>query len=188
MEGSPMAGSQGERVFLERVTSLTEAATAAANAATQALSSMTSKASTGLESATRILKSPDVFTGEDPMVFQTWKVQFSSWLSFGDQRYQEVLDKVEALKDDPIDSSAFTTEEKELSAKLYRLYTVLATYLKGRCFNMVKAGMKAKNGFWLWRQFYKEFLPSTRQRSLALAEALATYPTLERTKAVWNAF
>ena len=37
MEGSLVAGSQGERVFLERVTSLTEAATAAANAATQAL-------------------------------------------------------------------------------------------------------------------------------------------------------
>ncbi len=80
MEGSPVAaGSQGERVFLERVTSLTEAATAAANAAAQALSSMQSRASTGLESATRILKAPDVFTGEDPMVFQTWKFQFSSW-------------------------------------------------------------------------------------------------------------
>jgi len=87
-EGSPVAaGSQGERVFLERVTSLTEAAIAAANAATQALSSMQSRASTGLESATRILKAPDVFTGEDPMVFQTWKFQFSSWLSFGDQRF-----------------------------------------------------------------------------------------------------
>ena len=94
MEGSPMAGgSQGERVFLERVTSLTEAATAAANAATQALSSMSTRASTGLESATRILKAPDVFTGEDPMVFQTWKFQFSSWLSFGDQRFQDVLEK-----------------------------------------------------------------------------------------------
>ena len=143
--GSPVAsGSQGERVFLERVTSLTEAATAAANAAAQALSSMQSRSSTGLESATRILKSPDVFTGEDPMVFQTWKFQFSSWLSFGDQRFQEVLEKVEALRDDPADTSSFTTEEKELSTKLY---TVLATYLKGRCFNMVKAGMKAKNGF-----------------------------------------
>ena len=128
-EGSPVAaGSQGERVFLERVTSLTEAATAAANAAAQALSSMQSRSSTGLESATRILKSPDVFTGEDPMVFQTWKFQFSSWLSFGDQRFQEVLEKVEALRDDPADTSSFTTEEKELSTKLY---TVLATYLKG---------------------------------------------------------
>jgi len=72
MEGSPVAaGSQGGRAFLERVTSLAEAATAAANAATQALSSMQSRASTGLESATRILKAPNVFTGEDPMVFQT---------------------------------------------------------------------------------------------------------------------
>ena len=178
--GSPVAsGSQGERVFLERVTSLTEAATAAANAAAQALSSMQSRSSTGLESATRILKSPDVFTGEDPMVFQTWKFQFSSWLSFGDQRFQEVLEKVEALRDDPADTSSFTTEEKELSTKLY---TVLATYLKGRCFNMVKAGMKAKNGFLLWRQLHKEFLPSTRQRTLALAQALSAYPTFPKEK------
>ena len=180
MEGSPVAaGSQGERVFLEKVTSLTEAATAAANAATQALSSMSSRASTGLESATRILKAPDVFSGEDPMVFQTWNFQFSSWLSFGDQRFQEVLEKVEALRDDPADTSTFTTEEKELSTKLY---TVLATYLKGRCFNMVKAGMKTKNGFLLWRQLHKEFLPSTRQRSLALAQALSAYPTFPKEK------
>ena len=161
------------------MTSLTEAATAAANAAAQALSSMQSRSSTGLESATRILKSPDVFTGEDPMVFQTWKFQFSSWLSFGDQRFQEVLEKVEALRDDPADTSSFTTEEKELSTKLY---TVLATYLKGRCFNMVKAGMKAKNGFLLWRQLHKEFLPSTRQRTLALAQALSAYPTFPKEK------
>ena len=180
MEGSPVAGgSQGERVFLERVTSLTEAATAAANAATQALSSMSTRASTGLESATRILKAPNVFTGEDPMVFQTWKFQFLSWLSFGDQRFQDVLEKVEALKDDPADPSAFTTEEKELGTKLY---TVLATYLKGRCFNMVKAGMRAKNGFLLWRQLHREFLPSTRQRSLALAQALSAYPLFPKEK------
>ena len=82
-----------------------EAATAAANAATQALSSMSTRASTGLESAARILKAPDVFTGEDPMIFQTWKFQVSSWLSFGDQRFQEVSEKVEALKDDPADTS-----------------------------------------------------------------------------------
>ena len=76
-------------------------------------------------------------------------------------------------------TSSFTTEEKELSTKLY---TVLATYLKGRCFNMVKAGMKAKNGFLLWRQLHKEFLPSTRQRTLALAQALSAYPTCPKEK------
>lgn len=136
MEGSPVAGGrQGERVFLERATSLTGAATAAATAATQALSSMSTGASTGMESATRVLKAPDVFTGEDPMIFQTWKFQFSSRVSCGDQRSREVLEKVQALKDYPADTSTFTTEEKELSTKLY---AVVATYLKGRCFNMVK--------------------------------------------------
>lgn len=36
-----------------------------------------SRASSGLESAIRILKAPDVFTGEDPMIFQTWKLEVS---------------------------------------------------------------------------------------------------------------
>lgn len=180
---SPVAGgSQGERVFLERATSLTVADTAPANAATQALSSMSARA-TGSESATRILKGRGVFTGEDPMLFQTWKFQVSSWLSFGDQRFQEVLEKVEALKDDPADTSTFTTEEKELSAKLY---TVLATHLKGQCFNTVKAGMKAKNEFWPWRQLHRQFLPSTRQRSLAFAQALSAY-LLFLKETAWNA-
>ena len=40
--------------------------------------------------------------------------------------------------------------------------------------------MKAKNGFLLWHQLHKEFLPSTRQRSLALAPALATYPSFRK--------
>ncbi len=71
---TPVSGNQGEAVFLEKVTILTGAATAAANAATQALSSMSSRASRGLESTTRILKAPDAFTGEDPMLFQIWKL------------------------------------------------------------------------------------------------------------------
>ncbi len=100
-------------------------------------------------------------------------------MSFGDQRFQEVLDKVETLKDDTIDISAFTTEEKELSTKLD---TVFSTYLKGRCFNMVKSGMKAMNGFLLWRQLHNEFLPCPRQRSLALAQALAAYPRFVKEK------
>ena len=40
---------------------------------------------------------------------------------------------------------------------------------------MVKAGMNAQNGFLLWRQLNQEFLPATRQRSLALAQALFAY-------------
>lgn len=171
-------GSQGERLFLERVTSLTEAATAAANAATQAPSSMSSRAAGGVESATRILKAPDVFAGEDPMLSQTWKFQLSSRLPFDDQRFHEVVDKGKT-EEDPIDVSAFTTEEKELSTKLY---TVLSTYLKGRCLNIVKSGMKAKNEFLRWRQLDKEFLPSTRQRSSALAHTLASYPTFAKEK------
>ena len=42
--------------------------------------------------------------------------------------------------------------------------------------------MKAKNGFLLWRQLHKEFLPSTRQRTLALAQALSAYPTFPKEK------
>ena len=41
---------------------------------------------------------------------------------------------------------------------------------------MVRANANEKDGFRLWYQLCREFLPSTRQRSLALAQALSQYP------------
>ena len=68
-----------------RMTSMVEAATRAAAAAERALerSSTSTGSNEGLSAPSRALKAPDVFSGEDAMLFQQWKYKFTSWLCFG---------------------------------------------------------------------------------------------------------
>ena len=39
----------------------------------------TQTANAGLESGTKILKTPDVYNGDEPIQFHAWKMQFESW-------------------------------------------------------------------------------------------------------------
>ena len=82
-----MKGEQTmQEAVLQRVASMAEAATRAAIAAEEALKRSTSSSSgatnphEGLSAASRILKPPDTCNGEDIMLFQQWKRQFTSWL------------------------------------------------------------------------------------------------------------
>jgi len=91
--------SQMQEAFLQRMTSMAEAATRAAMAAEKALEKASSSGGAssieGLQAASRILKPPDTYNGEDVMLFQQWKHQFTSWLCFGDGRYSDVLPVLE---------------------------------------------------------------------------------------------
>ena len=61
-----------------------------------------------------------------------------------------------------------------------KLYAVLTSYLKGKCAPMVRAEAQTKDGFKFWHNLNQEFMPSTRQRSLALAQALGSYPAFSK--------
>ena len=164
---------------LQRMASMAEAATRAAMAAEEALKRTTAASSSsggtnpheGLSAASRILKPPDTFNGEDIMLFQQWKHQFTSWLCFGDNRYAEALDLVEK-KDTAPAWSSYNEDERSMAQKLY---AVLTSYMRGKCAHMVRAESKVKDGFKLWFNLNHEFMPSTRQRRLALAQALGSY-------------
>ena len=41
-----------------------------------------------------MLKKSELFSGEDPRSFQSWKFGFCSWLSFGDSRFQKAFEEV----------------------------------------------------------------------------------------------
>ena len=110
------------------------------------------------------------------MSFSAWKFQFVSWLTFGEQKFQKILEDLEKSKDDP---DLFTDEETQLSP---RLLSILTSYLKGKCLNLVRSRMGQRNGFQLWRDRHREFLPNTRQRSLTLAQTLAAYPCFSSSK------
>ena len=180
--GSAIGASENE--FLERLLQMTNAATSAARAAEQAVQRMSGGSSrsdalqAGLTTASRILKNPETYSGDDPMSFSAWKFQFVSWLTFGEQKFQKILEDLEKSKDDP-DPDLFTDEETQLSS---RLFSILTSYLKGKCLNLVRSRMGQRNGFQLWRDLHREFLPNTRQRSLTLAQTLAAYPCFSSSK------
>ena len=170
-----------QTAFLQRMTSMAEAASRAAAAAERALeraSSGAPGANEGLSAVSRILKSPDVFSGDDPMIFQQWKQQFTSWLSFGDARYVETLENLEKKSEAPA-LTAYNANERDMSQKLF---AVLTSYLRGRCAHLVRAETKSKDGFKLWHTLVHECMPNTRQRALALAQALSAYPVFGKDK------
>ena len=183
----------GEQAFLQQMSMLAAAATNAANAAEKAIGLMSSQSATassssgaglsgegGLQAASRILKNPEVYNGDDPMAFAGWKFAFCSRLSFGDPRYQRCSDNLEKLAaGDPI--PAYSDVEAELSVTLF---AILTSYLKGRCVGLVKSMAKQKDGFKLWRALIQEFEPSSRQRSLAIAQSLSNYPAFTNSKTI----
>ena len=160
--------------ILQQMSQLASAATSAAQAATeatQAFAKASGSTAQGLESATKILKSPDTFTGDDPLLFSSWNLQFESWLSFGDARSTDLLMKTEQGSEP--DHTVYTPEQTALANKFF---AVLSSYLRGRCMQLVRANQQHKDGFKLWFQMCRAFLPATRQRSLAIAQTLGQYP------------
>ena len=178
------ASAMEAEAMAQRLAALTEAATRAAMSAEQMMTKMqsmsggSSGASEGLSAASRILKPPDTFSGDDPMAFASWRFQFTSWLTFGDSRYTTLMERVEALTAPPA-ISTYDDGQKDLA---HKLYAVLTSYLRGRSSHIIKAFAKSRDGFAIWFQLMKEFEPTSRQRSLALAQALASYPVFSKDK------
>ena len=171
--------SELQESFRRRMTSMVEAATRAA-AAERALerSSTSTGSNEGLSAPSRALKAPDVFSGEDAMLFQQWKYKFTSWLCFGDCRCSEALDNLEKKSEAPPLSSG-NADEKQMSQKLF---AVLTSYLRGKCAHMVRAKAKNKDGLRFCHSLNHEYMPSRRQRSLASAQALGAYPCFNKDK------
>ena len=172
------AKGMDQQAFLDQVVELTRAATTAASSAASAMQSMQQfqqgkgSSASGLESASRILKNPDVFSGDNPLEFLSWKSLFESWLTFGDSRYGDILTKLEGMKDPP-KFDTYTEDQKMLST---RFFAILSSYLRGRCSALVRSHNKLKDGFGLWFSLCQEYVPSTKQRSLSLAQALSSFP------------
>ena len=179
------AAAMEQDAVLQRIITLTEAATRAAMSAestlnqVQSMTTAPSSSSEGLQAASRILKAPDTFSGDDPMSFASWRFQITSWLTFSDSRYTTLLEKVETMTTAPT-ISTYDAPEKELA---HKLYAVLTSYLRGRCSHIIKAFSKSRDGFAIWYQLIREFEPSSRQRSLALiSSSLGPYPVFAKEK------
>ena len=138
--------------------------------------------SRNLESASRILKNPDYFGKEDctEAQFGLWKHQFANWLTFGDDRFRTLLETAESQSREST-MEDFTPEGKALSRKLYR---ILTSYLKGPALSITRAVRQTENGFLVSQRLNAEYRPLSRQRGMALAQVLATYPAFPKDKSV----
>ena len=117
--------------MLQRAMALAEAATRAAIAAegvaARSAQPPSSSGGEGLQAATKILKSPEMFSGDDALAFPGWRFQFTSWLAYGESRYVQMLQNIEAMTTMPV-ITTYQEHEKELA---HRLYAVLTSYLEG---------------------------------------------------------
>ena len=159
----------------QHITELAQAATRAAQAATAVAEKVSAKGgmSSGMESAAKVLKNPDVFNGEDAAGFMGWKLNFETWMGFGDDRFNELLGKVERMDRAPVFSS-YDSEQKSMANKFF---AILSSYLRGRTNALVRSVANSdKDGFKLWYDLCREYLPNSKQRTLSLAQTLAQYP------------
>ena len=136
-------------------------------------------AQAGLSMASRLLKNPDCFAGDDPHSFAAWKFGFCSWLSFGDPRSQ-----VSTWTWSSRTTQAERGHQTLLSWRTRSFSQTLPhSYLPTSEADVLvwfEVWGKNKNGFWLWRALVTEYNPASRQRSLAVAQALASYPNFLR--------
>ena len=133
----------------------------------------------GLETATRVLRNPEAFDGSADS-WLTWRHAFMNWLNYADARVSGLLEEVERKPADDVISVADATEEvKALSTKLY---SVVTSYLKGSALQSSRSLGTDRNGFRLWKMLLNQYSPSTRQRSLALPQAIAGFPAFSRDK------
>ena len=149
----------------------------------QGSASSSSEVSRNLESASRILKNPDYFGGGSDVSeasFALWKHQFSNWLTFGDDRFRTLLEAAETQTAEA-NMEDFSADGKQLSRKLYR---VLTSYLKGPALAITRSIRQSENGFLVWQRLNAEYRPMSRQRGMALAQVLATYPAFPKDKSV----
>ncbi len=86
------------------------------------------------------------------------------------------MEKIENLTSAP-PITTYDAPETELA---HKLYAVLRSFLPGKCPHFIKSLAKSRNGFAIWHQLMKEFEPTSRQSSLALAQAVASYPVFAK--------
>ena len=90
---------------MERLTELAQSSTVTAQAAVTALrhieENIKSRSSTtgGLESATKVLAKPPVFSGDDS--YTSWHHVFTSWLSYAEPQFAELLKVAERSEGRP---------------------------------------------------------------------------------------
>ena len=182
--GHAMDAQQASQI-LNQMADLASSATRAATASTAALDAFQKNQEEHRSRPrpgdfTKILKKPDNFLEDDPVKFMGWREQFVNWISFIDKRYVELFDEAERLTTE-VKMEDFTDESKELAQQLY---SILSSYLRGPAGQLVRGQSSSRNGFRVWQELLKLYLPRTRPRTMALGQAIIQHPPFGSSKSM----
>ena len=129
----------------------------------------------GLELAARILKNPEYFDASDAGSWISWRHSFLNWLTYAESTFLQSIQQVEKLgTDDVVEDTGWSTSDWDLA---YKLYAILTSYLKGPVLQISRGISESRNGLQLWKTLTDHFAPHTRQRALALSQAISSFPT-----------
>ena len=110
-------------------------------------SSSTAEASAvakSLESAARILKTPDFFDATDSSAWVSWRHSFMNWLGYADSRFLESLRDIEKLApSEEVETADWSQSDWDLA---HKLYAVLTSYLRGSALQLSRSGAEDRNG------------------------------------------
>eukprot|EP00439_Symbiodinium_sp_Y106_P041648 s6755_g5.t1 len=76
-------------------------------------------------------------------------------------------------------SNTFFGDDRDRMNRGMKLYSVLSSYLRNRPLKVLRS-VSGMNGFEVWRKLTAELEPSSRSRSLAMAQALVGFPAMSK--------
>ena len=192
--GSPM--SQDMLVLMmnrmsEMVAASTQAATAAALAAQSVHQSVQSPASSpergqsstsGFADANKILTRPTSFGSasheHDLTAWVDWSHAFKCWLVFAEAAFEAELQALESNLNIPVKIESLPEPTAERSR---RLYAILSSLLQHKPKALLRQ-VPNRCGFEVWRQMVNIYAPKSKMRSMALLNAIMSYPAFEKSK------
>ena len=171
-QGGQSPGGASEQPVLTGEVVLSQLASAVAQLA-QATSSGAAGSSQWKE--TKYVKAPDLFNPktleEEAAQWGDWSFHFRNFMTIQDSGYRQDFEKCESASS----FVSFANYAADVKERALRLYSVLASYLRGRPLKLLRAN-KNGDGYAVWRQLCDELQPRSRPRALALAQALSRFP------------
>ena len=142
-------------------------------------------ASVPFDTGGKILKPPEAFSPatieEEVSQWSDWAFTFKNFLALMDQAFLGDLKSAEDQKAEISSdvTNAFFGNDRERMNRGMKLYSVLSSYLKNRPLKVLRS-VSGVNGFEVWRKLTAELEPSSRSRSLAMAQALVGFPAMSK--------
>ena len=142
-------------------------------------------ASVPFDTGGKILKPPEAFSPatieEEVSQWSDWAFTFKNFLALMDQAFLGDLKSAEDQKAEISSdvTNAFFGNDRERMNRGMKLYSVLSSYLKNRPLKVLRS-VSGMNGFEVWRKLTAELEPSSRSRSLAMAQALVGFPAMSK--------